>query len=180
MIQPFISTVFCDHHKTFKTPAKSRSKFVCHFYTEILQRSQKQDRKTPQKAASPERASLALPLFLTKTSGGQVALALFSATPSYNHRPRAPQALDGALRFASSFTYDTPPAISHSASSFLQLPDPVSRFGPVRRPAAGPFPSPPQDIQDWLKAGAIRLHTNEEYQLPGADIISSAKSAWIN
>ena len=58
MIQPFISTVFCDHHKTFKTPAKSRSKFVCHFYTDILQRSQKQDRKTPQKAASPERASL--------------------------------------------------------------------------------------------------------------------------
>ena len=58
MIQPFSSTVFCDHHKTFKTPAKSRSKFVCHFYTEILQRSQKQDRKTPQKAASPERASL--------------------------------------------------------------------------------------------------------------------------
>ena len=58
MIQPFSSTVFCDHHKTLKTPAKSRSKFVCHFYTEILQRSQKQDRKTPQKAASPERASL--------------------------------------------------------------------------------------------------------------------------
>ena len=52
------SAQFCDHHKTFKTPAKSRSKFVCHFYTEILQRSQKQDRKTPQKAASPDRASL--------------------------------------------------------------------------------------------------------------------------
>ena len=44
--------------KHLKTPAKSRSKFICHFYTEILRRSQKQDRKTPQKAASPERASL--------------------------------------------------------------------------------------------------------------------------
>ena len=71
---------------------------------------------------------------------------------------------------ASSFTYDTPPVLTPSTSSFLQLPDPVSRFGEVRRPAAGPFPSPPQDIQDWLKAGAIRLHTTEEYQLPGADI----------
>ena len=69
MIQPFSSTVFCDHHKTFKTPAKSRSKFVCHFYTEILQRSQKQDRKTPQKAASPERASLVLHQGICRRNG---------------------------------------------------------------------------------------------------------------
>ena len=52
-----------------------------------------------------------------------------------------------------SFTYDTPPVLTPSTSSFLQLPDPVSSFGEVRRPAAGPFPSPLQDIQDWLKAG---------------------------
>ena len=94
----------------------------------------------------------------------------FSATPSYNHGPRTPQALDGAIRFASSFTYDTPPVPSPLTSSFLQLPDPVSRFGAVRRPTAGPFPPPPQDIQDWLNAGAIRLHTHDEYKLPGANL----------
>ena len=94
----------------------------------------------------------------------------FSATPSYNHGPRTPQALNGALRFASSFSYDTPPVLTPSTSSFLQLPNPVSKFGEVRRPAAGPFPSPPQDIQDKLKAGAIRRHTTEEYQFPGATI----------
>ena len=94
----------------------------------------------------------------------------FSATPSYNHGPRTPQALDGAIRFASSFTYDTPPVPFALTSSFLQLPDPVSRFGEVRRPTAGPFPPPPQDIQDWLNAGAIRLHTHDEYKLPGANL----------
>ena len=75
MIQPFSSTVFCDHHKTFKTPAKSRSKFVCHFYTEILQRSQKQDRKTPQKAASPERASLVFLQALAEAGHGPASCA---------------------------------------------------------------------------------------------------------
>ena len=59
----------------------------------------------------------------------QMSTRRFSSTPSYNHGPRTPQALDGALRFASSFTYDTPPVLTSSTSSFLQLPDPVTKFG---------------------------------------------------
>ena len=100
----------------------------------------------------------------------QMSTRRFSSTPSYNHGPRTPQALDGALRFASSFTYDTPPVLTPSTSSFLQLPDPVTKFGEVRRPATGPLPAPPQDIQDWLTSGAVRLHTKEEYRLPGANV----------
>ena len=47
----------------------------------------------------------------------QMSTRRFSSTPSYNHGPRTPQALDGALRFASSFTYDTPPVLTPSTSS---------------------------------------------------------------
>ena len=50
------------------------------------------------------------------------------------------------------------------------MPDPVTKFGEVRRPATGPLPAPPQDIQDWLTSGAVRLHTKEEYRLPGANV----------
>ena len=119
----------------------------------------------------------------------QMSTRRFSSTPSYNHGPRTPQALDGALRFASSFTYDTPPVLTPSTSSFLQLPDPVTKFGEVRRPAAGPLPAPPQDIQDWLTRvrSAFIPKRNISFQvplfkpcLPLLKNTSLVKSAWIS
>ena len=52
----------------------------------------------------------------------------------------------------------------------MQLPDPVTRFGAIRRSATDlPLP-PPTDIQAWLRNGAIRLHSQDEYRLFGANI----------
>ena len=76
----------------------------------------------------------------------------FSSTPSYNHRPRTPQALDGAIRYATPFAYDHPASTTLSDPSFLQL----------------PLPSPA--IQEWLRAGAPRIHSKADYHIPGANI----------
>ncbi len=71
-----------------------------------------------------------------------------SYTPSYNHGPRTPQALKAAIRYAAPFTYDNRDSTALPDPSFIQLPDPTPRFGPVRRAAVG---SPPaQTIQEWL------------------------------
>ena len=86
----------------------------------------------------------------------------FSSTPSYHHGPRTPQALDAAIRYAANFTYDDPPPTHPLTSAFMQLPDPATRFGDIRRPTTEPPSPPPPDVQSWLQAGAIRLHSQEE------------------
>ena len=88
----------------------------------------------------------------------------FSSTPSYHYGPRTPQALDAAIRYAANFSYDDPLPTHPHAAAFLQLPDPATRFGDIRRPTTEP-PSPPP-----LHSGAIRLHSHTEYQLFGAHI----------
>ena len=93
----------------------------------------------------------------------------FSFTPSYNHGPRTPHALEAAIRFAAPFTYDNPPATHPFTASFMQLPDPVTRFGPVHHPTPTQLHPPPSDIQEWLHAGAVRIHSQDEYQVFGAN-----------
>ncbi len=75
----------------------------------------------------------------------------FSSTPSYNHRPRTPQALDGAIRYAT-----------------LVPPSRTPPFYNSLRPSVGPLPSPA--IQEWLRAGAPRIHSKADYHIPGANI----------
>ena len=94
----------------------------------------------------------------------------FSSTPSYHYGPRTPQALDAAIRYAANFLYDDPIPTHPQAAAFVQLPDPTIRFGDVRRPTTEPPSPPPSDIQTWLQSGAIRLHSQTEYQLFGANI----------
>ena len=94
----------------------------------------------------------------------------FSSTPSYHYGPRTPQALDAAIRYAANFSYDDPIPTHPQAAAFVQLPDPTIRFGDVRRPTTEPPSPPPSDIQTWLQSGAIRLHSQTEYQLFGANI----------
>ena len=94
----------------------------------------------------------------------------FSSTQSYNHGHRTPQALDAAIRYAASFTYDDSPPSHPLTSAFMQLPDPVTRFAPIRRSVAAPLHPSPTDIQDWLRNGAVRLHSQDEYRLCGASI----------
>ena len=70
----------------------------------------------------------------------QMGTRRFSATPFYNHGPRTPQALGGALRFASSFTHDTPlfsPLPLPPSYSFLTRSHSLVRSG-----ALWPFPLP--------------------------------------
>ena len=108
----------------------------------------------------------------------------FSSTPSYHYGPRTPQALDAAIRYAANFSYDDPiPTHPQLAAAFVQLPDPTIRFGDVRRPTTEPPSPPPTDVQTWLQSGAIRLHSQNEYQLFGANIPHLPPlltSAWIN
>ena len=52
----------------------------------------------------------------------------------------------------------------------MQLPDLIIKFGDVRRPTTEPPSPPPPDVQTWLQSGAIRLHSQDEYQLFGAHI----------
>ena len=94
----------------------------------------------------------------------------FSSTPSYHYGPRTPQALDAAIRYAANFSYDDPLPTHPHAAAFVQLPDPAIRFGDIRRPTTEPPSPPPSDIQRWLQSGAIRLHSQAEYQLFGANI----------
>ena len=94
----------------------------------------------------------------------------FSSTPSYHYGPRTPQALDAAIRYAANFSYDDPTPTHPQAAAFVQLPDPATRFGDIRRPTTEPPSPPPADIQNWLHSGAIRLHSHTEYQLFGAHI----------
>ena len=94
----------------------------------------------------------------------------FSSTPSYHYGPRTPQALDAAIRYAANFSYDDPLPTHPHAAAVLQLPDPATRFGDIRRPTTEPPSPPPADIQNWLHSGAIRLHSHTEYQLFGAHI----------
>ena len=94
----------------------------------------------------------------------------FSSTPSYHYGPRTPQALDAAIRYAANFSYDDPTPTHPQAAAFVQLPDPATRFGDIRRPTTEPPSPPPADIQNWLQSGAIRLHSPTEYQLFGAHI----------
>ena len=94
----------------------------------------------------------------------------FSSTPSYHYGPRTPQALDAAIRYAANFSYDDPTPTHPQAAAFVQLPDPATRFGDIRRPTTEPPSPPPADIQNWLQSGAIRLHSHTEYQLFGAHI----------
>ena len=94
----------------------------------------------------------------------------FSSTPSYHYGPRTPQALDAAIRYAANFSYDDPTPTHPQAAAFVQLPDPTIKFGDVRRPTAEPPSPPPPDVQTWLQSGAIRLHSQNEYQLFGAHI----------
>ena len=94
----------------------------------------------------------------------------FSSTPSYHYGPRTPQALDAAIRYAANFSYDDPPPTHPHAAAFVQLPDPATRFGDIRRPTTEPPSPPPSDVQRWLQSGAIRLHSQAEYQLFGANI----------
>ena len=94
----------------------------------------------------------------------------FSSTPSYHYGPRTPQALDAAIRYAANFSYDDPTPTHPHAAAFVQLPDPATRFGDIRRPTTEPPSPPPADIQNWLQSGAIRLHSHTEYQLFGAHI----------
>ena len=84
--------------------------------------------------------------------------------------PRTPQALDAAIRYAANFSYDVPTPTHPHAAAFVQLPDPATRFGDIRRPTTEPPSPPPADIQNWLQSGAIRLHSHTEYQLFGAHI----------
>ena len=56
------------------------------------------------------------------------------------------------------------------AAVFVQLPDPTIKFGDVRRPTTEPPSPPPSDVQTWLQSGAIRLHSQNEYQLFGDHI----------
>ena len=88
----------------------------------------------------------------------------------YHYGPRTPQALDAAIRHAANFTYDDPPPTHPHTSAFMQLPDPATRFGDIRRPTTEPPSPPPPDVQRWLQSGAIRLHSQAEYQLFGANI----------
>ena len=89
----------------------------------------------------------------------------FSSTPSYHYGPRTSHALDAAIRSAANFSHDdSPPTHSHTAA-FVQLPDPATRFGDIRRPTTEPPSSPPPNVQRWLQSGAIRLHSQAEYQL---------------
>ena len=94
----------------------------------------------------------------------------FSSTPSYHYGPRTPQALDAAIRYAANFSYDDPTPTHPQAAAFVQLPDPIIKFGDVRRPTTEPPSPPPPDVQTWLQSGAIRLHSQNEYQLFGAHI----------
>ena len=94
----------------------------------------------------------------------------FSSTPSYHYGPRTPQALDAAIRYAANFSYDDPTPTHPQAAAFVQLPDPATRFGDIRRPTTEPPSPPPADFQNWLHSGAIRLHSHTEYQLFGAHI----------
>ena len=94
----------------------------------------------------------------------------FSSTPSYHYGPRTPQALDAAIRYAANFSYDDPIPTHPQAAAFVQLPDPIIKFGDVRRPTTEPPSPPPPDVQTWLQSGAIRLHSQNEYQLFGAHI----------
>ena len=94
----------------------------------------------------------------------------FSSTPSYHYGPRTPQALDAAIRYAANFSYDDPTPTHPQAAAFVQLPDLIIKFGDVRRPTTEPPSPPPPDVQTWLQSGAIRLHSQNEYQLFGAHI----------
>ena len=94
----------------------------------------------------------------------------FSSTPSYHYGPRTPQALDAAIRYAANFSYDDPTPTHPQAAAFVQLPDLIIKFGDVRRPTTEPPSPPPPDVQTWLQSGAIRLHSQDEYQLFGAHI----------
>ena len=94
----------------------------------------------------------------------------FSSTPSYHYGPRTPHALDAAIRHAANFTYDDPPPTHPHTAAFMQLPDPATRFGDIRRPTTEPPSPPPPDVQRWLQSGAIRLHSQAEYQLFSANI----------
>ena len=94
----------------------------------------------------------------------------FSSTPSYHYGPRTPQALDAAIRYAANFSYDDPPPTHPHTAAFVQLPGPATRFGDIRRPTTEPPSPPPSDVQRWLQSGAIRLHSQSEYQLFGANI----------
>ena len=71
----------------------------------------------------------------------------FSSTPSYHYGPRTPQALDAAIRYAANFSYDDPTPTHPQAAAFVQLPDPIIKFGDVRRPTTEPPSPPPPDFQ---------------------------------
>ena len=58
-------------------------------------------------------------------------------------------------------------------SSLVRLPPSYNfliRSPSLEKSGALRLPAPPQDIQDWLTSGAVRLHTKEENQLPGATV----------
>ena len=113
----------------------------------------------------------------------------FSSTPSYHYGPRTPQALDAAIRYAANFSYDDPTPTHPHAAAFVQLPDPATRFGDIRRPTTEPplllqrisktgYSQAPFDctpIRSINFLGPILL-----ISLPSLKAISSATSAWIN
>ena len=112
----------------------------------------------------------------------------FSSSPSCHYGPRTPHALDAAIRYAANFAYDDPPPTHPHTSAFMQLPDPATRFGDIRRPTTEPPSPPPPDVQRWLQSGAIRLHSQGInfleptlfISLHSLKTISLATSVWTN
>ena len=89
------------------------------------------------------------------------------------------------IRHAANFTYDDPPPTHPHTSAFMQLPDPATRFGDIRRPTTEPPSPPPPDVQRWLSDCTHRLSINFlEPTLPislhSLKTISLATSVWTN
>ena len=84
----------------------------------------------------------------------------FSSTPAFRQGPRSNEALEGAIRVAAPFSYNSEASVYLTDSHFLKLPDCDPYLGSLHRNVN---PAPPDAATcAWLRSGALRLSQRDE------------------
>ena len=84
----------------------------------------------------------------------------FSSTPAFRQGPRSNEALEGAIRVAAPFSYNSEASVYLTDSHFLKLPDFDPYLGSLHRNVN---PAPPDAATcAWLRSGALRLSQRDE------------------
>ena len=84
----------------------------------------------------------------------------FSSTPAFRQGPRSNEALEGAIRVAAPFSYNSEASVYLTDSHFLKLPDFDPYLGRLHRNVN---PAPPDAATcAWLRSGALRLSQRDE------------------